>query len=427
MKTDPKVCQDRLLEKINTVIDYALIQSPYYKRLFKQIRFKKEIKNISQFESIPITSRKVLAQHNDDFIAVPKEAWADLVITTGSTGKPIYIPFTKKDVFRNANFIAKKFSTFGLRKDDIAYITVPIEQSMWIGGLSVWLGCLKTGTTALRVGNVGVEKHMEFMERFKPSVIFGLPSYILRLGEELRIRKSLKLPGLRLIVTFGENVMNKDFSRNILGSNIEKLWGAKVISGYGATEASPGFECLFQSGHHILSEMLYVEIVDPKTLKVLKTGEEGLVVITHFGREGLPLIRYANGDISFIDKARCKCGRIMPRLGPVLGRIDEMVKIKGVNIYPSRLQDFLLNTSFVQDFLIELFTDKNFCDRIKIYVKFFGELSKKDKEVKLDYLKAKFKEKLGITIEFQELRTLKEKNSLRIKKSYIIDERRKYK
>jgi phenylacetate-coenzyme A ligase PaaK-like adenylate-forming protein len=104
-----------------------------------------------------------------------------------------------------------------------------------------------------------------------------------------------------------------------------------------------------------------------------------------------------------------------------------MVKIKGVNIYPSRLQDFLLNTSFVQGFLIELFTDKNFCDRIKIYVKFFGELSKKDKEVKLDYLKVKFKEKLGITIEFQELRTLKEKNSLRIKKSYIIDERRKYK
>lgn len=417
-----KILEKSFLKKINQVINYARNCSPYYKKLFKKIHFPKQIRSFSQFESIPITFRDDLAKRNNEFIAVPKDMWTDLVTTTGTTGKPIYIPFTKKDILKNAYFIAKKFSIFGLRKDDIAYITVPIDQSMWIGGLSVWLGCFKIGTCCLRAGNISMEKHIEFIGAFSPTVIFGLPSFILRLGEEIK-NKVKNIPKPRLIVTFGENIMNRDFSRNTLGRHIERLWDTKVISGYCSTEGSPGFECIFQSGHHILSEMIYVEIVDPKTFKNLEPGEEGVVLITHFGREGLPLIRYATGDISFIDEGICKCGRITPRLGPILGRIDEMVKIKGVNIYPSQIEDFLLNIPFIQDFSIELFTDKNFCDKIKMLIKFRAKFHRKDKIEKLNYFQNRLREIFGVRIEVKEMKGYKKEEKLMIKKHRIIDRR----
>ncbi len=423
----PKVLEKSFLGKINKVINYARNNSPYYKKLFKKMHFPKEIRSFSQFESIPITFRDELAKRNDEFIAVPKDMWTDLVTTTGTTGKPIYIPFTKKDILRNTYFIAKKFSIFGLRKNDIVYITVPIDQSMWIGGLSVWLGCFEIGACSLRGGNISIDKHIEFIERFNPTVIFGLPSFLLKLGEEIKTARLYKIFKPRLIVTFGENIINRDFSRNTLGKHIERLWCAKVISGYCSTEVSPGFECIFQLGHHILPEMVYVEIVDPKSLRVLKPTEEGLVVTTHFGREGLPLIRYANADVSFLVKGRCKCGRTTPRLGPVLGRIDEMVKIKGVNIYPSQLENFLLDFPFIQDFFITLFTDRNLCDKIKVHIKFKIKFQEKDKTDSLDYLHNKLRERFGIKMDIEELKSYKKEDGIKIKKHRIIDKRIKNK
>jgi len=216
--------------------------------------------------------------------------------------------------------------------------------------------------------------------------------------------------------------MNKDFSRNNLGKGIEKLWKAKVISGYGATEISPGFECTYQSGHHILSEMAYVEIVDPKTLKVLGPNQEGLVVITHFGREGLPLVRYAPGDISFMVQERCACARTTPRLGPVLGRVDQMLKIKGVNIYPSQLENYLLNVPSIKDFRIELFTDEKFCDSMKIHIKFKPGLASKEYINKLDYLRNRLKEVFNVRMELEEMKECSKEES-RLKEKRIIDRR----
>jgi phenylacetate-CoA ligase len=421
----PKSLEKPYLKRINHVIDYSRNKSPYYKKLFKKIDLPRKIINLSQFESIPITFRKDLEKRNEEFVTIPRGLWADVVTTSGTTGNPIYIPFTKKDISKNAYFISKKFSTFGLGKDDMAYITIPIEQSMWIGGLSVWLGCLEIGACSLRAGNVAIDKHIEFIGRFNPTVIFGLPSFILRLGEEIKTRKPPRIIKPRLIVTFGENVMNRDFSRNALGTAIERLWGAKVISGYCSTEVSPGFECVFQTGHHILSEMAYVEIVDPKSLKVLKPGEDGLVVITHFGREGLPLIRYANGDLSFLAREKCRCARPTARLGPILGRIDEMVKIKGVNLYPSQLEAFFLGIPFICDFFIELFTDNSLCDKIKISVKFRVPLSNKDKKGKISYLEKKIKDSFNIKIDVKEMAVRKNGHNSRIKNSHIIDKSRK--
>ncbi len=411
------------LKKINNIINYARANSPYYKRLFRRNKLSGRINNFEQFEAIPVTYRDDLESKNDEFIAVSKDSWADVVSTGGTTGRPIYIPFTKRDIAMNSYFIAKKFSIFGLRRSDIAYITVPTHQSMWIGGLSVWLGCLKIGTCSLRAGNASVDEHLKFIESFRPTVIFGLPSFILRLGEEVCKRKLNMISKPRLIVTFGENIMNKDFSRNALGKALERLWNAKVISGYGSTEGSPGFECTFQLGHHILTEMMYVEIVNPSTLEVLQPGEEGLVVMTHFGREGLPLIRYAPGDLSFLTTEKCRCGRITPRLGPILGRIDEMIKIKGVNIYPSRLESFLLDFFFIQEFIIELFTDSNFCDKIKIAIKFKEGLDKKNRANKLNFIQNKLKQAFGVRLELEEMNGYIQPEKAKVKQSRIIDKR----
>lgn len=415
--------ENNLIKKVNRLVNYARENSFYYKKLFRSIHLPEKIVTRAQFESIPVTFREDLAKRNEEFIAAPEDMWADIVMTTGTSGKPLFIPFTARDVSRNSHFIAKKFSTFGLRKDDMAYITTSVDKSMWIGGLSVWLGCLKIGACSLRAGNVGIDKHLEFIKRFNPTVIFGLPSFILKLGEELRKRIPRNIYKPRLVVTFGENIMQRDFSRNILGKNIERVWGAKIISGYGSTEASPGFECVFQLGHHILTEMIYVEIVDPKTLKVLGPGKEGLVVITHFGREGLPLIRYANGDISFLDTKKCKCGRIIPRLGPILGRTDERVKVKGVNILPTELEGFILNTPLIQHYFIELFTDKNLCDNINLNISFKGKLSRTEKIDKVKYLQNKLKEIFGIKIEIKEIRGRRAVKITNIKEHHIIDRR----
>jgi len=417
----PKALEQGFLKKINRLIKYSRVHSPYYKKLFKKIHLPEEIRALSDFESIPITSRDDLINRNDEFIAVARDMWSDVVSTSGTTGKPICIPFTKKDILKNAYFIAKKFSIFGLKKEDIVYITVPIDQSMWIGGLSVWLGCFEIGACSIRAGNISMDKHIEFIKRLRPTIIFGLPSFILKLGEEIKIRRLNNIPKPRLIVTFGENIMHRDFSRNSLGKSIENLWGSKLISGYCSTEASPGFECIFQSGHHILSEMLYVEIVEPKTMKVLGPLQDGLLVVTHFGREGLPLIRYAPGDVSFLDNSRCECGRATPRLGSVLGRIDEMAKIKGVNFYPSQLEEVLLGIPFVGDFIIELFTDRNLCDRIKILIRFKPETQRKID--KLGLLQNKIRDTLGIKIPLEEMAKNTREERLRLKQSRIIDRR----
>jgi phenylacetate-CoA ligase len=415
--------QKDLLKKINHIVDYGRNYSPYYKKLFRRINLPKKISAFSQFGAVPVTFRSELVENNDEFIAVPKNMWVDVAATTGTMGKPIYIPFTQKDVINNSDFIADKFLIFGLRKEDVAYITSPIEQSMWIGGLSVWLGCFRTGACSLRAGNIAIEKHIELIRKFSPTVIFGVPSFILRLGEEIRnssLKNSFKP---RLVVTFGENIMNRDFSRNALGRNIEKIWRSKAISLYGSTEASPGVECAFQAGHHILPEMVYVEIVDPKTHRTLGPKEEGLVVMTHFGRDGLPLIRYANGDISFLDTAKCKCGRITPRLGPVLGRIDEMVKIRGVNIYPSQLESFLQGLDFIHDFVVELFTDDNLCDGIRVFIMFKNEYRKKGRIKQLDYVQSKLKAKFGVKIDVIGFENRGKKEESGFKQHRIADKR----
>jgi phenylacetate-CoA ligase len=408
-------------EKLQRVVDYARRSSPYYRQLFAQIRLPRKIGDISRFESIPVTFRRDLEKRNDEFVAVPRSEWADLVTTSGTTGRSVYIPFTKKDVSRNAGFIASKFSVFGLRKDDTAYITVPMGQSMWIGGLSVWLGCLETGACALRAGTVGMETHMEFLARFRPTVIFGLPSYIRRLGEELAARG---LSGIRprLIVTFGENIMNRDLSRNPLGRQVERLWKTKAISGYCSSEVSPGFECVFQAGHHILREMVYVEIVDPRSQKLLKAGEEGLVVTTHFGRDGLPLIRYANGDISFLVKGRCRCGRSSHRLGPIVGRIDEMLKVKGVTICPSNIEGILRGMPSIDDFSIELFGNQGQCDRIEVRVRFKKGAGGDVERRGVQYIEAKLKDLTGIRMAVEEMGRGEKEVSFR--KTHIIDRRK---
>jgi phenylacetate-CoA ligase len=418
-----KFLENFYLKKLNEIINYSRNKSPYYKKLFKKIDLPRKIKDFSQFESIPITTRSDLERKNDEFITVPRSTWADVVSTSGTTGQPIYMPFTKKDMLRNAYFIAKKFSIFGLRKDDIVYISVPIGQSMWIGGLSVWMGCFEIGACSLRAGNIGTDKHIEFIERFHPTVIFGLPSFVLRLGEELKLRRLRGISKPRIIVTFGENIMNRDFSRNSLGLAIERVWGTKIISGYCSSEVSPGFECIFQSGHHILPEMVYVEIVDPQSQRRVEQQEEGLVVITHFGREGLPLIRYANGDLSFLVKGKCRCGRTIPRLGPVLGRIDEMVKIKGVNIHPSQVETFLFNIPFIEGFLIELFTGKDLCDKMKMIMTFRKGILGKDKANKMLYLETKLKDRFGIKIPIEEMKECVQEETSRVKSSRVVDKR----
>lgn len=329
-------------EKLRAILQYVSANSAYYQRIFREHEIDvNTIQSPADLTKIPFTTKDDLALYNDDFLCVPKSKISDFVTTSGTLSDPVAFYLTEKDVDRLANNEAEAFRCANGSEHDIYQLMTTIDRR-FMAGLAYWMGAKKMGAGMIRVGPGAPFLQWESIERFSPTVLIAIPSFIPRLIEYAEANGiDYRTSSVKSILCIGEQIRNPDFSYNELGKRITSQWDVKLYSTYASTEMGAAFtECPEGNGGHLNPDLLILEVVDEHG-DVVGEGELGEVVVTTLGVEGMPLLRYKTGDLCHVYYAACACGRHATRLGPVVGRKQQMIKFKGTTIFPPALFDVL--------------------------------------------------------------------------------------
>lgn len=340
-------------KKLQEALVYLSEHSPFYQKLFRENLIDiRSIRSIADLIKVPFTEKRDLQLHNDEFLCVPKEKIIDYITTSGTLGEPVTFGCTDKDLDRLAYNEMKSFSCAGLHVGNIVQLMTTIDKR-FMAGLAYFLGIRRLGASIIRVGNGMPELQWDTIQRIKPDTIMCVPSFILRLieyAEQHRI--DYRNSSIKRIIGIGEGLRNQDFNLNLLGKRIKEKWNVELFATYSSTEMGATFsECPFGCGGHVHPELIIVEIIGEDNLPV-KDGDVGEVVVTTLGVEGMPLLRFRTGDMSSKIVAQCKCGRNSYRLTPIIGRKNNMIKLKGTTIYPPAINDVLDNTPYVINYVV---------------------------------------------------------------------------
>ena len=345
-----KTFQDGLLHK---ALVYLNSNSAYYRRMFE--RYEIDITKIQTLEDlvkIPFTEKKDLQIFNEDFLCVPKEKIIDYITTSGTLGDPVTFGCTEKDLQRLAYNEKKSFECAGLHPGNILQLMTTMDKR-FMAGLAYFLGIREMGASIIRVGNGIPELQWDTIKRIKPDTIMCVPSFILKLiqyAEEHGI--DYRNSSVKRIIGIGDGLREQDFSLNLLGRRIKEKWDVQLFATYSSTEMGATFsECEYGMGGHVHPELIIVEIIGEDDMPVAD-GEIGEVVVTTLGVEGMPLLRFRTGDMAAKRVEQCKCGRNSYRLTPLVGRKNNMIKLKGTTLYPPAVNDVLDNTDYVENYIV---------------------------------------------------------------------------
>jgi phenylacetate-CoA ligase len=355
----------KTIRALRNHIQYVKESSPYYRETLRDVA-PEDLQTLDDILHLPRTDRAVLACATATVAAAPL-AIVETVATSGTTGKPIFIGLTGSDLDRLAFSEALSFSAMGISADDRVLLMVNMD-GMSLPGLGYYRGLTLLHAT---IGRAGLPSHQlcrQYLESFRPTVLLGAPSFLRRMTIDL-VKNGFRSgeSGVMKIVCVGENLRNSDMSMNPPGKKLEEAWDAKVFGSYAITELAGSFaDCEERSGGHTHPELLYAEIVDENGSPV-PDNTPGELVATTFGTEGMPLVRYRTGDITFRVKGACACGRNSARIGPILGRTDEMLKISGQSIFPLVVTNALDEMDEIGDYIITIDGD-NSGDRVNIHV-----------------------------------------------------------
>ena len=289
------------------------------------------------FEELPFSSKDDLRNAYPLGIqAVPDEEVVRIHSSSGTTGKPVIIPYTAKDVDDWAIMFARCYETAGVTKKDRVHITP--GYGLWTAGIGFQAGAEKLGAMVIPMGPGNTDKQLQMMIDLESTVLTATSSYALLLAEEIDKR------GLKDKIHLKKGVFGSERWSEKKRKYIKEKLGIELYDIYGLTEIygpGIGISCDAQNGMHYWDDYVYIEIIDPKTGKTLPEGEEGEIVITTLVKEGAPLIRFRTHDISRIIPGECPCGRKHPRLDIIKGRSDDMFKVHGVNMFPSQVEELL--------------------------------------------------------------------------------------
>jgi phenylacetate-CoA ligase len=341
--------------------------SPYYRELFSSIDVN-ELQTIDDFQKLPLTDKDTLSTQPGKFISVEPSQIVETVITSGSAGKPLAFPLTVNDLDRLAFNEALSFHSAGVTADDRVQILVSLDR-LFIAGMAYYRGLVLLGANTMRLGVVPNDMHKYYFESLKPTVLVGVPSYLNKLAIELGKQGfDPKSTGVKKIFCIGESLRNQDMELNSVAVSLETLWGAKVYSTYASTEMSVSYcECEDRTGGHSHPELIFTEILD-ESGKPVPDGTPGELVVTPLGVEGVPLVRFKTGDITFKISQTCSCGRNSLRIGPILGRKSQMIKLKGTTVYPLTLTNALDGISEINDYVIILENNDALSDNVAVHV-----------------------------------------------------------
>jgi len=272
----------------------------------------------------------------------------------------------------------------------------------FIAGLAYFLGITGLGASAIRNGHGSLDSHAEVIRRMKPTAIVGVPTFIRKLGIYMKSENSDPSKAMiNKIICIGEPLRNNKLELLEIGSELQEMWNAKVFSTYASSETITTFcECEAQKGGHLHPDLAIVEIIDDKGV-VLPEGEIGEVVVTPFMVEGMPLIRYKTGDLSFLINEPCSCGRNSPRLGPILGRKKQMMKVKGTTLYPQEVYAALDTIKDIEEYYLEVTKESDLSDNIIVHVS--GKALPHDLSTLQDKLQSKLRVKPVIVLEREDI------------------------
>lgn len=339
--------------RLREAVKYLADNSSFYQRMFKEHGINPDdIRSIEDLQKLPFTEKKDLQLHNNEFVCVAPEKIVDYITTSGTLGDPVTFGCTDSDLERLAYNEMKSFSCAGLKPGNIVQLMTTLDKR-FMAGLAYFLGIRKLGASIIRVGNGMPELQWDTIRRLKPDTIMCVPSFILRLIEYAEQHGiDYRNSSIKRIIGIGEGMRNQDFTLNLLGSRIKEKWDVELFATYSSTEMGATFsECPYGCGGHVHPELIIVEIIGDDN-KPVKDGEVGEVVVTTLGVEGMPLLRFRTGDMSSKITAPCKCGRNSYRLTPLVGRKNNMIKLKGTTIYPPAINDVLDNTPYVVNYVV---------------------------------------------------------------------------
>lgn len=390
-------------QKIETVqllllrqhLKYCLESSPYYKKRIKGIYGSIGSFTLNDFRKLPFTDKLDFVNNNKDFLAVDETKVVDISLSSGTTGVPAEIMYTENDLQRLAYNEKKSFLGCGITSDDKVLLTCTMDRC-FIAGLAYFMGIRDVGASAVRNGLNSLESHLELIRKIRPTVIVGVPSFLYRMGEYVKEHEDNTIfESVNKLVCIGEPVKNRDLSYSGIALKLKTIWNADVYSTYASSEGVSTFcECSEERGGHLHPDLAIVEIIDDKN-RNLPYGEIGEVVITPLQSTGMPLIRFKTGDISFLDGSKCNCGRNTPRLGPIIGRKQQMLKIQGTTLYPQAIYSVLDEIPEISVYCIEVRQKEMLSDDVEVYVSLKHDLSK---DKLLNILSAKLRVKLKVTV-----------------------------
>ena len=365
-------------------------RSPFYAEKLSAVDLG-DVKTQADFEKLPFTEKADLrAAYPLGLAAVPAERIVRIHSSSGTTGTPVIIPYTQKDVNDWAIQFARCYEMAGITREDRIHITP--GYGLWTAGIGFQLGAELLGAMAIPMGPGNTDKQLKMMEDLGSTVLGATSSYALLLAEEIAergIRDRLRLrKGVIGSERWGEKMRNR--IQNELGIQIYDIYGLTEIYGPGM-----GISCDEHAGMHIWDDYVYIEVVDPDSGAPLPDGEVGELVLTTLQKEGAPLIRYRTHDLTRIIPGTCACGSRHPRIDTLVGRTDDMFKVKGCNMFPAQVEEVIKitnGTSSEYQVMIENISGKDI-----LTVLFETELVGEEKSRCEEELATIFKAKLGCT------------------------------
>lgn len=392
---------DLQTQKLQQLVQYVNERSPYYRDLFSNKGLSSaNIRSLNDLRNLPFTTKDDLAKHNDELLCVEKHQVADFVTTSGTLGDPVTFYMTVNDLNRLANNEAMSLAVAGGTEKDIYQLMTTMDKR-FMAGLAYYLGVQKMKAGIVRVGPGAPYLQWESIRRFNPTVLIAIPSFIPKLiqyAKENGIDHSQS--SVKSIVCIGEPIRDEQLQLNELGKRITSQWDVQLHSTYASTEMGAAFtECSAGQGGHLQPELLILEVLDEND-QAVANGELGEVVITTLGVEGMPLLRYRTGDLCHVHYSKCDCGRTSPRLGPIIGRKQQMIKYKGTTIFPPAIFDVLDMVPEIKMYQVEVKQDEFGNDLINILLPI--EL---DNDIFTHELRSLFRSKLRVAPDLQFIST----------------------
>lgn len=382
---------------------------PYRKKMEEAGVTPEDIKSLKDLSRLPfVTKQDMRDNYPFGLFAVEKEELVRIHASSGTTGKPTVVGYTKRDLQMWTECVSRIAAMGGATKKDVAQIC--FGYGMFTGALGLHYGLENIGAAMVPSSTGNSEKQIMYMQDFGTTLLVATPSYALRLAE---VALSMGIdPAKDLKVKIG--LVGSELLTDAMRAEMHKLWGEDMLvtSNYGMSELmGPGVsgECQYLDGMHINEDYFIPEIIDPKTGEVLPAGEKGELVITCIYKEGLPLIRYRTKDVTRLIYEPCKCGRTTCRMENLDGRTDDMLKIRGVNVFPSQIEEVILGIEEIGPHYEIILTRENHTDRMEIRVEL---LKATDVFRELEAIEKKIKNRLRIVLGLDAKISLESPNTL---------------